>query len=168
MTFPNELLQAFNQQIAHERLNQAKYAQLASILDSRNLFYLAQYLEKQADGEASHAKRLIKYMADRDCLAILQAVEAPNIDLGISAQQCFAIALEIELGTTRAAKELFMLARAMDPQAEIELQWLMVEQVEEEKNVGEIVDRFARSAALGDEWMDDWMHSNFERLVSKA
>jgi len=167
MRIPAELLILLDAQITHERTNAAIYAQMASFLDARSLVYLACYMQSQAKGEQFHADKLVNYLSDRDDYATFGNIPAPELSPTISAAEYFTVALSVERSTTYGVVELYRVARAMDPQTEVFLHWYLIEQVEEENVVGEICDRFLRSANLGDEWMDNFVRENFDRLTGK-
>lgn len=153
---PEVLLLDLNKQVTIERNNHAVYSAMSALLDTGNLPNLARFMAKQAEGEWSHAKKLVDYITDRGGVAFfdgLAAVETSND----GAVFYFELALNLERSTTDALKLLHRESEAMDQQTAVFLQWYLMEQVEEVKTAEEVVDCFHRSVNLGDQWVDAWM-----------
>ena len=97
--------------------------------------------------------KLITFLLDRNGKLELQPIAAPPTDFG-GVIQVFEKTLDHEKGITAKINALFELARAeKDYASEITLQWYVTEQVEEEANVGQIVDHLR---AVGDQGGGIW------------
>ena len=89
-------------------------------------------MRSQAQEEQGHAMRLFDYLLDRGAHVDLGAVKAPPGKFG-SPLEIYEEALGHEQEVTRSIHELYALARdKKDFATEIELQWFITEQVEEE------------------------------------
>jgi ferritin len=168
MMLPDELASKITVQVTHERTNEAVYRQLATILDARNLVAMASFMNKQADGESTHARKFMDYMADRGNICLLEPLPNP-LEIAIvrptaMAVDFFEAAMVLEQDTTRRITALDLIALNIDRQTHSFLDWFLLEQIEEERLLDEIVQRFARSKNLGDEWMDNYIRENMERF----
>jgi ferritin len=73
----DQLLTAFNDQIALEQQSSRAYRQLSIWAESRDLNGMAEWFAKQAAEEAEHADIFIAFVLDRDGDVVLQPLEAP-------------------------------------------------------------------------------------------
>ena len=139
---------ALNTQIKAEFYASHLYLSMSVYCDSIGLTGLAQWMRHQSEEERSHAMRLFEYIQDRGGQVILQAIEKPPADFD-SALGVFQQALEHERSVTKMIHELREQALKENDQAtEVELQWFVKEQVEEEKTAGDVV---ARLKMVGDD-----------------
>ena len=121
--------------------------------DSLSFRGFAHWLRIQAQEETAHAMKLITFLLDRNGRLELQPISAPPTEFG-GVIQVFEKTLDHEKGITAKINGLFELARAeKDYASEITLQWYVTEQVEEESNVGHIVDHLR---AVGDQGGGIW------------
>jgi ferritin len=137
----NEAVQtALNDQIKHELASAYFYLSASSYCESVNLSGFAAWLRSQSREEVSHAMRLFDFMHDRGSRAVLQALEQPGHGF-TSALDAFTQAQQHEQFVTASIHEIYALAvREQDFPAQVLLQWFITEQVEEEKNVSQIVE----------------------------
>jgi ferritin len=113
----------------------------------------AQWLRVQAQEETAHAMKLVTFLLDRGGQLELKPIEAPPKNFG-SITQVFEKILEHEKSITTSINALFELSRqAKDYASEITLQWYVTEQVEEEANVGQILDQLR---AVGEQGGGIW------------
>jgi ferritin len=85
------------------------------------------------------------HIQGRNGRVVLQGIEQPIIEFG-SPLEVFEKALEQEQEVTADINDLYALAvREDDYASQIFLQWFVTEQVEEEKNVGDVVQRLKMS-----------------------
>ena len=144
---------ALNTQINLEQYSAQLSLAMSAHCDSMSFKGFAHWLKVQAGEETAHASKLITFILDRDGALELQPIAAPPKEFG-GVIQVFEKTLEHEKGITAKINALFELARAeKDYASEITLQWYVTEQVEEESNVGQIVDHLQ---AVGDQGGGIW------------
>jgi ferritin len=140
---------ALNTQINLEQYSAQLYLAMSAHCDSLSFKGFAHWLQVQAGEETAHATKLITFLLDRNGKLELKPIPAPPQDFG-GVIQVFEQTLEHEKGITGKINALFELARAeKDYASEITLQWYVTEQVEEEANVGQIVDHLRAVGAQG-------------------
>lgn len=144
---------ALNAQINLEQYSAQLYLAMSAHCEGRSFRGFAHWLRVQASEETAHAMKLIGFLLDRGGKLELKAVAAPPQEFG-GVIQVFEQTLEHEKGITARINALFELARGgKDHASEIALQWYVTEQVEEEANVGQIVDQLH---AVGDQGGAIW------------
>jgi ferritin len=95
----------------------------------------------QAEEELGHAMRLFDYMMRRGAAVAFGGVEAPPGNFAGPLKN-FESALAHEKKVTEMIHELYDLAVGKhDHATQLELQWFITEQVEEEDSIGTIVDQ---------------------------
>src|SRR5208283_3942717 len=100
----------------------------------------AHWLRVQAGEETAHAVKLINFLLERKGRPELKAVPAPPREFG-GVIAVFEQSLTHEMSITQKINALFALARTeKDYASEIQLQWYVTEQVEEEANFGQLLD----------------------------
>ena len=156
---------ALNTQINLEQYSAQLYLAMSAHCDALSFKGFAHWLRIQAVEETAHAMKLIDFILDRHGKLELQPIAVPPTDFG-GVIQVFEKTLDHEKGITAKINALFELARAeKDYASEITLQWYVTEQVEEESNVGQIVDHLR---AVGDQGGGIWyLDSRMGKRVSK-
>ena len=140
---------ALNNQINLEQYSAQLYLAMSAHCDGLGFKGFAHWLQVQAGEETAHAALLIQFLLDRKGRLELKPVAAPPQDFG-GVIQVFEKTLEHEVGITKTINALFELARAeKDYASEIRLQWYVTEQVEEEANIGQVVDHLHAVGAQG-------------------
>jgi ferritin len=130
---------AMNEQIKNELYSAHQYLAMAAYCESVNLPGFASWMRMQAQEEREHAMKFYGHIQDRDGRVVLQAIDQPIIEFA-SPLEVFEKALEQEQAVTADINELYALAvRENDYASQVFLQWFVMEQVEEEKNVGDVV-----------------------------
>lgn len=133
---------ALNHQINREIYSGYMYLAMASYARDSALNGVANWFTVQLEEELSHARKLYDYVQQRNGKVVLEAVEAPPADFD-SAADLFEKTLEHEKKVTAMIHDLVALAREEnDTATEIMLQWFVTEQIEEEANASEILQRF--------------------------
>jgi len=157
---------ALNHQINLEQYSAQLYLAMSAHCESLSFKGFAHWLRVQAGEETAHAIKLIDFILDRKGQLELKAVAAPPREFG-GVIQVFEQTLEHEIGITQKINALFALARAeQDHASEIKLQWYVSEQVEEEANVGQVVDHLH---AVGDQGGGIWyLDSRMGKRAAKA
>jgi ferritin len=135
-----KMQEALNTQINLEQHSAQLYLAMSAHCEGLSFKGFAHWLRVQAGEETAHAVKLIDFLLDRGGKLELQAIPAPPTEFG-GVIQVFEKTLAHEKGITAKINALFELARnEKDYASEITLQWYVTEQVEEEANVGQIVD----------------------------
>ena len=132
---------AVSRQIGKELYAGYFYLAISAHFDRESLLGFSKWMRMQAREELTHAMKLFDFMNHRDATPRLEAVAAPPSDFG-SPLSLFETALAHEQEVSQLIHELYDLAaRKHDHATQLELQWFITEQVEEEKMVGTIVDQ---------------------------
>jgi len=132
---------AFNNQINAEMFSSNLYLSMAAYFESLNLPGFATWLEVQAKEEMGHAMKFYKYINERRGRAWIRGVESPQGTWN-APLEAFEHVLNHEQHVTRLINKLVEMATLeKDVASQVFLQWFVNEQVEEEKNADEIVQR---------------------------
>ena len=136
---------AMNEQIKNELYSAHQYLAMAAYCESASLSGFASWMRMQAQEEREHAMKFYDHIQDRNGRVVLQAIDQPIIEFA-SPLDVFEKALEQEQAVTADISNLYALAvREGDYASQIFLQWFVTEQVEEEKNVGDIIETLKMS-----------------------
>ncbi len=143
----NQTIQdALNEQIKHELESAYLYLSMAAYFESVNLQGFAHWMRLQHQEETAHGMKLFNYLNDRGGRVHLQAIEQPKTDFQ-SSLEVFEQALAHEKKVTALINNLYDLAiKQNDHATQIHLQWFITEQVEEEKNAQDVVDKLKMAA----------------------
>jgi len=132
---------AFNNQINAEMFSSNLYLSMAAYFESLNLPGFATWLEVQAKEEMGHAMKFYKYINERRGRAWIRGVESPQ-GMWNTPLEVFEHVLKHEQHVTSLVNKLVEMATLeKDIASQVFLQWFVNEQVEEEKNADEIVQR---------------------------
>ena len=135
------LHEAFNQHLNKELYSAYLYLAMAAYFESSNLEGFTSWMKLQAREEYEHAMKFWEHILDRGGNVTLLAIAQPPAKYS-SPLDAFQQAHSHEQEVSKAIHELYETAvRDKDYPAEVFLQWFVTEQVEEEKNVGAIVDK---------------------------
>ena len=114
---------------------------MSAYLETIHLSGSARWMRLQSQEEASHAMKFFDYVLEREGRVVLHAIEQPPQKFK-SMLDVFQQALEHERKVTGIIHRLYDLAaKERDYATQVMLQWFITEQVEEEKNAGEVVDQ---------------------------
>jgi ferritin len=131
---------AMNEQIGNELFSAYQYLSMAAYCESENLPGFAHWMRSQAQEETVHAMKFYDFILERNGRVVLGAIDGPLVDFG-SPLEVFQRALEHERKVTGMINDLYGLAaRENDYASQTFLQWFVTEQVEEEKNAGDVVE----------------------------
>ena len=131
---------AINEQIKNELYSAHQYLSMSAYCESVNLPGFAHWMQTQAQEEREHAMKFYNFLLNRKGRVILQAIEQPVVEFG-SPLEVFEQALEQEQQVTAQINELYGLTTSENDYAsQAFLQWFLTEQVEEEKNVGDVLE----------------------------
>ena len=136
----DRIQEAFNKQINEELFSSYVYLAMAAHFEAQNLDGFTNWMKHQAQEEVEHAMRLFEHVNRRGGRVILKAIGEPPVDFG-NPLEAFEKALAHEQHITGCIHDLYKLAQEEnDYPAQMELQWFIDEQVEEEENTGRVVD----------------------------
>jgi ferritin len=154
--FSTTLQDAFNAQIQKEFDSSYLYLAMAAHFESVNLPGFATWMKKQSDEERGHGMKLWSHVYDRGGKVELKAIAQPPTTFGRPLEIVQQV-LEHERKVTASIHALYALAvKEGDVAAQLYLQWFVSEQVEEEKNVTELIEQLKMSGdqAFGLLFMD--------------
>ncbi len=130
---------ALNDQITFEFFSEYLYLAMASYCDSIDLGGFANWLIAQAEEEHTHALRLFRFVQNREGTVELGALEKPQSSYK-DVEVLFEKVLEHERKVTGRINAIYELAvKEKDYPTQVEMEWFITEQVEEEKNVSDIL-----------------------------
>jgi ferritin len=132
---------ALNRQLNAELYSSYLYMSMSAYFKSVNLNGFANWMYYQAQEELTHAIKFYDFIHSRGGRVKLTQVEAPPSDWN-SPVAVFEATLEHEQKVTGLINALVELALAeRDHATNIFLQWFVTEQVEEEENVGGVLEQ---------------------------
>jgi len=146
--FSKKVQEAMNLQIKYELESAYIYLSMAAYLDSINLPGMAHWMKLQAQEEVAHAMKFYTFINDRGGRVELQSIDQPPVEFE-SPLDIFKRALAHEQKITGNINDIYALAiEEKDYPSQLLLQWFIDEQVEEERNAGDIFEMLNR---IGDE-----------------
>lgn len=132
---------AINDQIKHELASGYLYLAMAAHFEAANLPGFAAWMRKQSEEEQSHAMKFYAYLHDRGGRVELQAIEQPPKEWK-NTMAVFENVLAHEQKVTGLIHKLYALAvKENDYGTQVQLQWFITEQIEEEKNATLIIEQ---------------------------
>ena len=143
-----KMVDSINGQINREIYSAYLYLGMASYAVSEGLNGVANWFNVQVQEELSHAQKMYDYINQQGGRVLLGDIETPPQNF-TSAKNLFEVTLEHEKKVTALINALADVARSeKDHATEIFLQWFVTEQVEEESNASDILQKFK---LMGDE-----------------
>jgi ferritin len=143
------LQDAVNEQINKELYSSYLYLSMAAYFESINLPGFARWMYVQVDEERGHGMKLFSHLVDRGGKVVLKLIAGPDTDWK-SNLDVFKHVQTHEAAVTASINALYEQAlKEKDYPLQIELQWFITEQVEEEKNAAEIVQQLELIDAKG-------------------
>ena len=141
MTIKEKVQDAINRQINREIYSAYLYLAMQSYLESVNLKGFANWMKVQVEEELSHAMKLYDYLFQRGGRVVLQPIEAPPSEWA-SPLDVFEKTYEHEQAVTSLINNLVELADSeKDHATHNMLQWFVSEQVEEEDNASNLIEK---------------------------
>jgi len=132
---------SINDQINEELFSAYIYLAMSAHLEAMNFEGFAGWMRIQATEELAHAMRLFDHIKRRGGRIVLKAVGDPPMDFG-TPLEAFEKALAHEQHITGCIHDLYKVAlEEGDLPAQLELQWFVDEQVEEEETTGRVVEQ---------------------------
>ena len=143
MLMDQKLVDLFQEQIKNEFESAYIYLGMAAYFDASPYAGFASWMHLQFKEEMEHGMRFFNHLIERGHNIKLLPIPAAatHYDSPLTA---FKAALEHEQLVTRLINEMYRVAVEInDYAAQIELQWFIKEQVEEEQQTQQIVDQLA-------------------------
>jgi ferritin len=132
---------ALNDQLNYELYSAYSYAGIAAHFDHIALDGAAHWMRIQVQEELVHASKFYQFILDVGAKVTLQAIAQPKLETA-TPLKAFEDVLEHERSVTRRINKLVDIALAeSDHATNTFLQWFITEQVEEEKNADDIVQK---------------------------
>ena len=146
----NESMQkAINEQINKELYSAYLYLSMSAYFEAKNLPGFAKWLRMQADEELEHGMKFFDHLNERGGRVELKAIMAVPTEWKDNLE-VFKQVQEHEAAVTASINSLYELAlKDKDYASQVMLQWFINEQVEEEKNAADIVQRLEMVDAKG-------------------
>ena len=136
-----KIVEALNRQINAEIYSAYLYLSMAAYFDSLGLKGFANWMRVQWQEELTHAMRIYDYVVDRGGRVRFYAIQEPPHEWD-SPLAAFEHVYKHEVNVTKMIHELVELAMSEKDYATYNmLQWFVAEQVEEEANASEIVEK---------------------------
>ncbi|MCD4806675.1 MAG: ferritin [Methanococcoides sp.] len=143
------MVKALNGQINKEMYSAHLYMAMSAYSSNIGLSGFANWFMVQYQEEMLHAMKFYNYIVDQGAKVELQAIEKPAKEFGTTLDMLNAT-LEHEKFITRSINDLVDLAiEEKDHATNIFLQWYITEQIEEEGNDNEIIDKLKLAGEEG-------------------
>lgn len=137
----NKMCKALNDQVNAEMFSSYLYLSMSAWFSERSLSGFASWMRVQAQEELSHAMKIYDYILERGGKVELDAITQPESKWKSVVDVVSEVAKH-EAKVTGLVNDLVDVALSKkDHAANIFLQWFVAEQVEEEANVGEVLER---------------------------
>lgn len=141
MKLSNKLHKLLNEQINNEISSSYTYLQLAAWFETTPYNGFAQWMFVQSQEEHLHALKFYRHLSDRDAEIELLPIAKPKHKFK-SALDAFEISYDQEKKVTAQIAKLYEVAEEVrDHSSKNLLLWFLSEQIEEEKNVRDMIDR---------------------------
>jgi ferritin len=136
-----KVYKVFNEQVQAELYSAYMYLAMSVHLEDENFKGMAHWMRLQYEEEREHAFRLMKFMQERGVKPELLQIDMPLAEYG-TPLEVFSKALEHEKYVTSRIHEMYEVAmKEKDYASMSHLLWFIDEQVEEEDQTREIVDK---------------------------
>ncbi len=138
-----KLYEKLNEQINHEFYAGYLYLSMAAKFEEMSLTGFAHWMREQFKEEQEHAMKIFDYLIARGEKVELKEIQTPN-DKWTKPVEAFKLALEHEKLVTSQITDIMETAMQVKDYPTVQLMnWYVAEQVEEEANVNEIIDKFS-------------------------
>jgi ferritin len=139
MKLSSKLEKVLNDQINLELSSAYAYLGMAAYFERTAFTGFGKWMQLQSKEEIGHANRFFKYIVERGGKVTLQAISEPKCDYK-SPHDAFKASLGHEQKVSASICAIYELAVAEKDYATLSfLKWFLDEQVEEERNVGDIL-----------------------------
>lgn len=135
------LLNKLNTQVTLEFYSSNLYLQMSAWCDYKGLPGSARFFKEHAKEEMSHMQKIFDYIQDTGALAIIDAIEKPEIDFS-DLKNLYTTTYNHEKMITKQINEIVDIALSEKDYSTFNfLQWYVSEQHEEEKLFKSILDK---------------------------
>ena len=135
------LCSALNKQINAELYSSYLYLSMSAWFERKSLSGFANWMRVQAEEENFHAMKMFDYVHERGGRVVLEAIEKPESDWESPLSVIEAVLKHEELVTSLINDLVDVSMDVRDHAGTYFLQWYVEEQVEEESNVGTLLER---------------------------
>lgn len=137
----DKMVKGITRQINREIYSGYFYLAMAAYAQDIGLSGVANWFRIQLQEELSHAEKFYNYLQQQSVRVMMEAIEAPPQEFS-SVTDLFVQTLDHEKKVTAMIDDLMTLAiDQKDRATEIMLQWFVTEQVEEESNAADILQK---------------------------
>lgn len=141
MDISTELEKAINEQIGIEFSASYAYLSMAAYFERNAFDGFSKWMHLQSEEEHMHAMKFYQYLIDRGGVARIPSIPSPEWNFD-SVIKVFEASLDQEREVTRHIYDLYKIAQNESDFATVSfLKWFVDEQVEEEKNVSDMIDK---------------------------
>ncbi|MFC2143617.1 ferritin [Candidatus Aenigmatarchaeota archaeon] len=145
-----KLLEKLNEQVVHEFYSSYLYLSMAAYFENKSLKGFAHWMRLQAQEENAHAMKIFNFILERGENVELGAIKKPKTSWA-STIDVIRETLAHEKSVTGLINSLVeMSKKANDNATQIFLNWFVTEQIEEESNASEILDRLTLVGEKGE------------------
>lgn len=137
-----EMIELLNRQINLEFFSAYFYLNVSNYYVEQNLDGFASWFRVQEQEERDHAFVILNYLQDNDCEVRLDKIASPQKQFE-DAQEALLYASEHEKSVTRSIHRLYEKALTLKDYRTLQLlDWFVKEQMEEEKSIRDIIDKY--------------------------
>ena len=145
MNISSTVAEAINVQIGTELFSSHSYLSMAAYFEAESYDGFASWMHLQSEEERMHAMKFYTYLLDRGGNVKLPGIEAPQSSFS-SPLEVFEASLSQERTVTQGIHGIYKLAHDEADYATVSfLKWFIDEQVEEEKNVSDMIEKLKRA-----------------------
>ncbi len=138
---PKKVEEILNLQIEREDYSSQLYLSMASWAENKGFEGVSNWLYTQAEEERAHMLKLVKYVNDRDGVAVIPGIGTPPAEFG-DVFEAFDAVLKHEKFISGSINEIVAVCIAEnDYTTQNWIQWFVTEQIEEEASVKAIIDK---------------------------
>lgn len=138
---PKKVEEILNVQIKKEDYSSQLYLSMASWAENQGFEGVSNWLYAQVEEERIHMLKLIKYVNERDGLAVIPGIDTPPTEFG-DVFEMFDNVLAHEKYISGSINEIVAVCIAEnDFTTQSYVQWFVTEQIEEEASVKAIIDK---------------------------
>jgi ferritin len=138
---PKKVEEILNEQILREDYSSQLYLAMASWAENKGLEGVSGWLYAQAEEERLHMLKLVRYVNERDGVAVIPGIKTPPTDFG-DVFKLFDQVLAHEKFISASINEIVAMCIAEnDFTTQNWIQWFVTEQIEEEASVKAIIDK---------------------------
>jgi len=138
---PKKVEEILNRQIEREDYSSQLYLSMASWAENKGFEGVSNWLYAQAEEERVHLLKLVKYVNERDGVALIPGINTPPNDFG-DVFVMFDQVLKHEKYISASINEIVGVCIAEnDYTTQNWIQWFVTEQIEEESSVKAIIDK---------------------------